>query len=100
MSLKPFNDKDPFDLIADMFRSQVATMALKADDSNYYRSLDTAKRIECFMSGVMTGLVGVCLASTKPEGHDEVMKALADYLPHARLNVEGILNSPQHPSKP
>lgn len=86
-----FDPADAFDAMAESFKRQVADMALKAERAAIYRELDPWRQLECFMAGVVTGLVGVCFASIKPEARDEMMKVIAEYLPQARDNVEGII---------
>ena len=88
----PFDAGDDFDAMAESFRRQVSDMALRAMDAAVYRDLDGHRQIECLMAGVVTGLIGVCFASIKPEGRDEMMRVIEAYLPQARENVEGILS--------
>jgi hypothetical protein len=85
----PFNHEDPEDFIADMFRKQVTQLALDADKVTMYRDLDPQQKLQCFIAGALTGLVGVAFAHVRPEGHDVMMKYIADCLPFARLQAEG-----------
>jgi hypothetical protein len=88
-----FDPGDPFDAMADQFRVRIADMALDAFKIAIYRELAPSRQLECVMAGVMTGLIGVCFASIEPGGRDAMMEAIADYLPHARSNAEGIIDS-------
>lgn len=89
--LKPFDPGDDFDAMAESFRRQTADMALVALDAGVFRDLPGHRQIECFMAGVVAGLIGVCFAQITPAGRDEMMKVIEAYLPQARENVEGIL---------
>ena len=90
----PFDPGEPFDAMAESFRRQVAGMALEALRTAVYRELTPIQQIECFMAGVVTGLIGVCFASIEPAGRDEMMVAIREYLPQARHNVEGMTGAP------
>jgi hypothetical protein len=88
--LAPFDAGDPFDAMAELFRTQVTNLALDAYKVTIYRDLDTKQQLECFISGALTGIVGVCLASVKSEGYDAIMEYLAENLPLARFYAESI----------
>jgi hypothetical protein len=90
----PFDPSDPFDIMADRFRREVAGLASTALRTTIYRDLSPTKQIECFLSGVMTGMVGVCFASIQDDGRDAMMDYVADCLPAARQLAEGILADP------
>lgn len=87
----PFDPGDDFDAMAESFRRQVADMSLAAFDAAVYRDMDGIKQVECFMAGVVTGLVGVCFAHIEADGRDAMMAVIRAYLPQARENVEGML---------
>lgn len=89
----PFNDSDPFDTVAELFRTQVVEMVIKAADMPLYRGLSQEQQLQAFISGAMSGLIGVCFSSLRPEGYDEIMKVLAGHLPTARLQVEAQMAS-------
>lgn len=88
---KAFDPSDDFDAMAELFRRQIADMAINAPRAAVYRNLEGYRQLECFMAGVVTGLIGVCFAQIRPEGRDEMMEAITAYLPQARQNVEGML---------
>lgn len=87
----PFDPTDPFDIMADRFRREVAGLASTALKATIYRDLSPTKQIECFLSGVMTGMIGVCFASIKDEGREVMMDYVTECLPAARRLAEGIL---------
>lgn len=87
----PFDPSNPADAVADMFRRQTAELALAALEMPLYRQLSDQQQIASFMAGVMTGLLGVCLAQMKPEGRDHMMRAFKKYIPQARAQAEGII---------
>ena len=93
MDLEPFDKTDPYERMADRFRKQVAEMATKAMTDDDYLSLTPDEQLESFMAGITTGLIGVCFAHIRPGGRDEMIKAIAAYLPQARLQVEGIFKN-------
>lgn len=90
--LTAFDAGDPFDAMAESFKAQVADMALAAAKAAIYRDMEPTRQVECFMAGVMTGLLGVCFAHIMPEGRDEMMNVIEAYLPQARLNAEEMIN--------
>ena len=59
-----FDPGDPFDAMADQFRTRVADMALAAFKIAIYRELAPSRQLECVMAGVMTGLIGEAFQST------------------------------------
>ena len=90
--LAPFDPGDPFDAMSESFRRQISEMILRALDTTIYREMENPKQLECFVVGVVTGLIGVCFAHIKPESRDVMMRAIEIYLPQARLNVERMIN--------
>ena len=95
MQQKPFDPGEPFDAMAENFRIQMANMALTASEAAIYRDLDGIRQIECFVAGVLTGLVGVCFSQIEPTkiGRDQIMRVIEHYLPHAREQVEIMLDA-------
>lgn len=83
---------EPFDAMAENFRRQITTMVLNADRVAIYRQLDSMKQIECFIAGTVTALIGVCFSSIMPEGRDEMMKVITQYIPQAREQVEAMID--------
>lgn len=88
-----WNPDDPFDAMSESFRRQVAHIASEAYRASIYRELSPVKRLESFVAGTLTGLIGVAFVSIRPEGRDEFMEALLDYLPGARQQAEEIIRS-------
>jgi hypothetical protein len=89
----PFDPSDPFDAMADQFRTQVADMAVRAYKAAIYRDLTPTKQLECFLSGVMTGMVGVAFASIDEAGRYVMMDYIQEFLPAARELAEGIMSN-------
>lgn len=96
---EPFNPDDPMDAMSEMFRRQVTDIALDAYKVTLYRELPVQQQLECFIAGILTGLVGVCFASLEPiEGsRDVLMKAIAETLPQVREMAEGIFEANGYP---
>lgn len=92
----PFNPVDPMDAMSDMFRRQVTDIALQAYKVTLYRDLNPGQQLQCFLAGALTGLVGVCLASVKTNGADEIMQAIKDSLPGCREMAESIAGEKGH----
>ncbi|WP_099864699.1 hypothetical protein [Pararhizobium haloflavum] len=88
--LAPFDPGDDFDAMAERFRLEIANMAIRARSSAVFRGLTQVQQVQCLMAGIMTGLVGTCFAYIEPDGRDAMIEAIADYLPHARMNAEEI----------
>lgn len=87
----PFDAGDPFDAAAEMFRRQVADMTLEAIGKPPMCDLPGHRQIEAIIAGVLTGMVGVCFAHVEPGGYPAVMRAIRQYLPQARAQVEEIV---------
>lgn len=92
MKRTPFDPVDPFDAMCENFRRQVVQMVLDAEGITLYRELG-ARQLEAFVAGTLTGLVGVGMASIKPEGHKEFLRSIRGYLRHARFQTESILGN-------
>lgn len=88
----PFNPGDPFDAMAESFRLQVAEVFLAAGKVAIFRDLPSDRKIEAFMAGTLTGVIGCVFASFQPQVRDELMKVIIDYLPQARHQAEEILD--------
>lgn len=86
----PFDPSDPFDAMAESARRQVCEIAIEMMSAAVFRDLDPVRQVECLMGGMATGMIGVLFAHIVPEGRDEMMQAIIDYLPQARLNAENI----------
>jgi len=86
-----FDPGDDFDAMAESFRIHVTRMILEARSAAVFRDLPPTRQIECFMAGVATGLVGVCLTCVEEQGWDEMMEFISNYLPLARQNAEEII---------
>lgn len=93
MKLEPFDGSDPYERVADVFRREVCEIARKATQNKDYQRLSPVKQVECFMAGVTTGLIGVCFAYIENAGRDEMMAAIEEYLPQARMQAEAIIES-------
>jgi hypothetical protein len=86
----PFDPGEPFDAMADMFRRQITQFLIDAEKITIYRELDPQSKLECFVGGILTGLVGCCFAHVRPEGYDAIMDYIAECLPFARQQSEGV----------
>lgn len=87
----PFDPGDPFDAMAHEFKIKVATMAIEAGKAAIYRGLGPREKLECFLSGVMVGMIGVAFAHIDPAGRDAMMEYIAECLPVARSLAESML---------
>jgi hypothetical protein len=88
----PFDPTDPFDAMAQEFKTKVAMMAIEANKAAIYRDLGPHKQLECFVSGVLVGLIGVAFASVEPVGRDAMMEYFAKCLPIARKLAETMID--------
>ena len=86
----PFDANDPYNRLADDLRKQVAEIASKAVRTKDYKSLSPTSQVECLMAGLTVGLIGVCFAHIENAGRDTMMDLIAEYLPQAREQAEGI----------
>lgn len=89
---RPFAPGEPFDAMAETFRTQVADMILQADEAAIFRGLSQVEQLQCIMSGTLTGLVGCCFAYIEPEGRDAIIEAIRDFVPMAAKNAESIID--------
>lgn len=94
MKRTPFDPVDPFDAMCENFRRQVVQMALDAESITLYRDLGD-RQLEAFVAGTLTGLVGVGMATIKPERHKEFLRSVRNYLHQARFQTESILGKPE-----
>lgn len=87
-TLPAFDPGDPFDAMAESFRLQICDIALRAPEAAIYREMSPQDRVAAFLTGGLTGVIGVLFAMVKAEGRDGLMDAITAYLPNARLNAE------------
>lgn len=90
--MKTFDPGDDFDAMAEAIRHYVLATYDEIADTAVYRDLDPHRQLECFVAGVLTGLVGIAFAHVRPEGRDEVMAFIADYMPQARMQAEAMID--------
>lgn len=93
MKLEPYNADHPFERAADQIRKDIAELAHRMMEGKDYKSLSPVQQLECFMAGAMTAVIGVCFAHIDETGHDAIMEAIEEYLPQARAQAEGIIES-------
>lgn len=93
---QPFDAGDPFDAAADMFRRQIADMALATMDAPPMDRLPGHRQIEAIIGGVLVGMIGVCFAHVKPSGYPAVMKVIKQYLPQAKATALEIMAEGPH----
>lgn len=91
---KPFDPANPIDAMAESFRRQVLDMAIEAEKAAIYRDLAPMDQFRAFAAGVATGLVCVAFAHIRPEGRDEIMGALSEFLAYGRVQAESIERIP------
>lgn len=89
----PFDANCPFNRVADGLRKRVAEIVGAAMSSKDYKSLGSVEQIEAVMCGITVGLVGVCFAHIENAGRDAMIEAIIEYLPQAREQAEGIMES-------
>ena len=80
----PFDPTDPFDVMCEQFRTQVVDLVLEAGKVTIYRDLGPQKQLECFLSGVLVGAIGVMFASIERQGREQMMAYIESCLPIAR----------------
>ncbi|EHK56831.1 hypothetical protein, partial [Allomesorhizobium alhagi] len=78
MPARPFNPNDDFDAVAEKFRVHIADMLLAARAAPRFARLDSTRQLECFLCGVLTGVVGCAFAHVTPEGRDDIMALLTE----------------------
>ena len=88
----PFDPTDPFDVMCEQFRTLVVDMVLEAGKTTIYRDLGPQKQLECFLSGVLVGAIGVAFASVERQGREVMMEYLTACLPIARQIAEEIMD--------
>jgi hypothetical protein len=93
MARAPFDPADPFEASADALRRGVADVALAVFATSTFQRLSAERQISCVMAGVMTGAMGVMLAFVNRDSHDDLLQAVAEYLPDARRNAYDIATS-------
>jgi hypothetical protein len=93
MKLEPYDADHPFERVADRFRKDIAEVAVRASETDAYKALSPEQQIQSFMAGAMTAVIGVCFAQVENAGWDAIMEAIEDYLPQARIQAEGIIDS-------
>lgn len=91
-----FDPTEPFDIMADQFRREVAELALSANLITVYRDMDAKGQLECFAAGVLTGLVGVMFASVTREGRASVIHYLHECMASSQIYAESILDASPH----
>lgn len=88
---EPFNPDDQFDAAAEAMRKRIVDAIIAERESALFRGLGDGLEIQAMLAGGLTAVVGALLCSTQPEGHEAVMEAVAAYLPHARANIDGMM---------
>lgn len=92
--LKEFNPDDPFCVMSDTFRREVMGIAIRGLKTTLFRELDREQQIQCLVSGILTGLLLVCLTGgIKREHADEMVAYIAKSLPAVLTSVESILDA-------
>lgn len=91
-AIELFNPDDDFDTVAHDLKSTVADIALHVLCDSRFQSLHAARKIECFASGILAGLMGsifsMCADTT--EAHDELERFVTDHVKQARAQAEDI----------
>ena len=92
---RAFDPSDPFDAMADRLRREVVQLAIDAERTAIYRDLPPHSKLECFIAGTMSGVIGTVFASIEAEGRDYMMEYIAQALPAARYYAESVRPSPE-----
>lgn len=92
---QPFNHDEPMDIMTELFRRKIVDVAMDADKITVYRDMTPQQQLECFVSGVLCGLLGVCFASIRSDQHarEAIMAGIASCLPAARQHVESSMQA-------
>lgn len=93
VKIKPLYCDDQFDAAADAMRKRIVHATIAERESAIFRNLSDSLEMSVILVGGLAAVVGALLCTTRPEGHDELMKAVAAYLPHARANIAVMLET-------
>ena len=97
VEMRPFDPGEPFDAMADSFRTQVAKMAIEASDAAIFRDLTPVEQVQCLMAGVLTGLAGVCFSYVSEDGREAIAGAMRDTIDFAAANAAHIIENGKKP---
>lgn len=89
--MKRFDPDNSFDAAAEKLRKRIVQAIIAERENGNLSSLPPTNEIEALIAGGLTALVGSLFCAVRKESRDDVMRALSNYLPHARVNAEGIL---------
>jgi len=91
---EPFSPDNQFDAAAEAMRKRIVDAIIAEREGALFRGLGGSLEMSAILAGGLTAVVGALLCTTRPEGHDVLMKAIADYLPHARANITAMMEAP------
>lgn len=92
----PFDPGDAFDSAADLFRRQVAEIALAAMDAKPMKGLPGHRKVEAMVAGVLTGLIGSCFSYVSSKDRKAIMEFIESYLPQAKQTAIEIIENGGH----
>lgn len=93
-SRKPFDKNDPFDAIAQMTKSAIASAFSEAMAKAPAISRDPEIQYEALVIGLMVGAYGCAISMTAPGGHGELRAALLATLPDTFDQARDIVGLP------
>lgn len=88
----PLDPGAPFDAMAEMFRRRLMEIVQEAEKITIYREMSPQDQLLAMTGGILVGLIGVAFCSFSEDGRDPFMKGIVEYLPHARAQVEAMLD--------
>jgi len=88
---EPYDVDDPFNVLADRLRRDVAAVVLKMQDTPAYRRMTATQQIEVVVAGLTTAVVGCGYAMIRDDCRPALIDAIRNYLPLAAANSAGIL---------
>lgn len=99
---QPFNPVDPFDIIADLARKELAHAGILLCDHPEYKSATVRRDFDlggAVLAGALTAVCGIVMSHyvETDEAHIYLRKMLAAYTPNAIDNARGILGLPPLP---
>lgn len=95
-AIPAFDPEDAFDAAAEAYRKALCDLVLAKRRCAEVAALPPMRQFEAMVCGIATGLISCAFAHVRPDGRDDVMRMLAEYLPHARLNAESTMREGLH----
>ncbi len=87
----PFDPSGPFDVACEEMRKAFVDLVIAAHAGNgMFKRLDVREQVGAVLCGGLTAVVGALMSMTTEASRDDLMEAIADYLPTARENAESV----------